>query len=229
MTLASRRLIRKRPFIVVSLVGGLQAIGSEVAADTNRRAVMNAPAKAVAAVSLKREEVIFKSLFVSSNPPAGPCQIQCRERANYIMLCVFNGACRRSVGTTGGICRRLGKITAGAGGIVADPVRNRTCATNVVRFRSVGVAEPLGPWQQNRQHRLELARVTPPASARRLGQRLDDLVVARRDDRPARFGGRAIIEQRGPPREAQKIDQRPQGGLGVGDQLLIDLGMAGDR
>jgi hypothetical protein len=47
MTLASRRLMRKRPFTVLSLGLSRYAIGSEVAAETNNSAVMKAPAIAV--------------------------------------------------------------------------------------------------------------------------------------------------------------------------------------
>src|SRR3954452_24583173 len=48
MTLASPRLMRKRPFISVPLFEWLQAIGSEVAAETSRSALMSVPARTVA-------------------------------------------------------------------------------------------------------------------------------------------------------------------------------------
>jgi len=72
--LASRRLIRNRPFICVS--SGrfitLQAIGSEVAAETSRSAEMKAPANTVA-VSRAEAKVanIFKTPFHQSNPTIG--------------------------------------------------------------------------------------------------------------------------------------------------------------
>ena len=50
--------------------------------------------------------------------------------------------------------------------------------------------------------------IAAPSSARRLVQRLDDLVVAGRNDRPARFGRRPVVEQLRPPFEAEKFDQR---------------------
>src|SRR5438034_350933 len=61
MTFASLRLIRKRPFIVLTFDWrGLQAIGSEVAAETSRSAERNAPAKIVA---VSRAETKVANIF----------------------------------------------------------------------------------------------------------------------------------------------------------------------
>jgi hypothetical protein len=66
MTFASPRLIRKRPFICISFASAVQAIGSDVAAETNRSAVMSAPAKTVAVSRAVVNEVNIGNPFSSS-------------------------------------------------------------------------------------------------------------------------------------------------------------------
>src|SRR6185312_17448659 len=86
MILPSLRLIRKRPFICSSLgfCAVRQAIGSEVAAETSRSAVMKAPAKTVAVWRAEESALnIGQTLLHFSAEPLRPrCQYQCRERAN---------------------------------------------------------------------------------------------------------------------------------------------------
>jgi len=62
MTLASLRLMRKRPFISVSFgLEWLQAIGSEVAAETSRSAEMKAPAKTVTVSRIELAVIMIKT------------------------------------------------------------------------------------------------------------------------------------------------------------------------
>src|SRR5690348_2110573 len=62
MTFASPRLIRKRPFILVSFkFDGRQAIGSEVAAETSRSAVTKAPANTVTVSRIELAVIISKT------------------------------------------------------------------------------------------------------------------------------------------------------------------------
>jgi len=58
------------------------AIGSEVAAETNRSAVMNAPAKAVAVWRAVEEINISNPFDLVGGPTIGPLNNQCMGRAN---------------------------------------------------------------------------------------------------------------------------------------------------
>src|SRR5215213_8339332 len=84
MTFASLRLIRKRPFIDSVLgIEWLQAIGSEVAAETSRSAEMKAPANRVADSRAEMKEAnIGNPLGILRTRPSGPCRYRCMGRAN---------------------------------------------------------------------------------------------------------------------------------------------------
>jgi hypothetical protein len=71
----------------------LQAIGSEVAAETSRSAETNAPAKRVAVSRAEAKEAnIGNPLDLLGDPTIGPRQHQCTGRANSIFLLFFSVA-----------------------------------------------------------------------------------------------------------------------------------------
>src|SRR5438270_3044640 len=88
MTLASPRLMRKRPFISVPSFEWLQAIGSEVAAETSRSALMSVPARTVA---VSRKEATLNMV-----KPLWNCFVEpdCRIRAFVNARGMPNGNCR---------------------------------------------------------------------------------------------------------------------------------------
>src|SRR6476469_9080324 len=72
----------------------IQAIGSEVAAETSRSAEMKAPAKSVAVSrAVVSEANIEKPLFqIVRTRPSGPCPYHCKGRANLIKSLFFSVA-----------------------------------------------------------------------------------------------------------------------------------------
>jgi hypothetical protein len=89
-----------------------QAIGTEVAADTNSKAVMKAPANRVAVWRAVANELsILISLFeFVRDPTIGPRLLQCRDRANSKIALFFSEALAENAETAGGRYRKLGKI-----------------------------------------------------------------------------------------------------------------------
>src|SRR5437868_5048201 len=96
----------------------VQAIGSEVAADTSRSAEMKAPAKSVAVSrAVVREANIGKTPFSiwSRTRPSGPCPYHCKGCANLKKSLVFNERGETSVESASGARRRLGIFTTALG------------------------------------------------------------------------------------------------------------------
>jgi len=85
----------------------LQAIGSEVAAETSRSIEISAPAKTVA-VS-RKEAVISKTPwhFVIEPDYSGPCQYQCTGRANSKFSLFFSGEWRPPAELASNVRRQL--------------------------------------------------------------------------------------------------------------------------
>src|SRR5690348_3279735 len=128
MTFASLRLMRKRPFIFcVPGKSWLQAIGSEVAAETSRSAEMKAPANTVADWRAEvREAIIGNPLDCLGDPTIGPRNHQCMGRANWILSLFFSGDRERMAKIASAFHRLLGNFPNQLA-VVLPPSGCRTC------------------------------------------------------------------------------------------------------